>query len=422
MLYIESPLDAYRSDLARNANREDFGGADTVWLLTAHCLSRVVRTGVEDRGVSAAQSASALRDLLGSDPEGCQLPEPERRDLSQVIDGLTALTDRDSADAVARGVRGMTSRMSDAGAVSMAYTTLASTRELVGLASDRERGLLAADQARVARLLGDLDTSEELYQTCSDIAERSVDFALLSRACLGRGVINRVRGNYPRARVFFERGLELGETAHASELVMLAHQGLTICFAIGHDFDRALKHAWATYLCSEGDRALEGEALGNLAQLCLDAGFPRAALQGFAAVLDRTEVLRVRLSMLGGAAVAAARCDKSDVVERVASEAERHVLRSALAYENAQTLFHLATAYGVMDNTERASAYLARARRLAKVRGFFELLHACENAKLSRATVEAIAPHTLSQASQEVVASLAGMDAGDTAGVLALRS
>ncbi len=193
MLYVESPLDAYRSDLARNANREDFGGADTVWLLTAHCLSRIVRTNVEDRGVSAAQSAAALSDLLGSDPEGCQLPEPERRDLAQVIDGLTSLTNRESADAVARGVRGMTSRMADAGAVSMAYTTLAGTRELVGLASDRERGLLAADQARVARLLGDLDTSEELYLACSDIAERSVDFALLSR-------LPRSRRDQPRAR------------------------------------------------------------------------------------------------------------------------------------------------------------------------------------------------------------------------------
>ena len=48
MLVPEAPLDAYRSDLARDKTREDFGGADTVWLLTAHCLSRIGRASVQD--------------------------------------------------------------------------------------------------------------------------------------------------------------------------------------------------------------------------------------------------------------------------------------------------------------------------------------------------------------------------------------
>jgi tetratricopeptide (TPR) repeat protein len=307
MLALETPLDAYRSDLARNRHGADFGGADTVWLLAAHCLSRLSRAAIEDRELIADQCASALRDFLDPHGIGVTALDQHERSLELVVDGFGSIMERSGADALARGIRGMATRMAESGALSTAYTTLAHAREVVVCACDRERGLLAADQAYIARLLGDLETAEELYQVASAIGERSTDFSLLARACIGRGVISRVRGNYPRARVFFERALELAETAKSNDLILLAHQGLTICFAIGKDFDRALQHGWSTFEYSRGDATREAESLSNLAQLCLDAGFPRAALQGFAAVLGRSDALRLCLGMLGGAAVAAAR-------------------------------------------------------------------------------------------------------------------
>jgi tetratricopeptide (TPR) repeat protein len=420
MLVLETPLDAYRSDLARNKSRPDFGGADTVWLLSAHCLSRLSRTSLEDREIVANQCAAALRDFL--DPEG-GIPLPldrDARDLELVVDGFGRIMGRHGADALSRGIRGMASGMADAGALSMAYTTLAHARAVLTGAADRERGLLAADQAKIARLLGDLESAEALYQEVAAIGEKSADFALLARACIGRGVINRVRGNYPRARIFFERALELAETAQSAELRLLAHQGITICLAIGRDFDRALPHAWATFELAGGEPAHETEALANLAQLCLDAGYPRAALQGFAAVLARTDVLRVCLGVLGGAAVAAARCGGDHVLERVAAEAEQRILRSALPYENAQALFHLAVAFRHVGAMERSQEYVARVRRLAKARGFFELLHAIETGELAGAHQQDVAAHELSESSQTVVESLTNLDLGDTAEMLAL--
>ena len=420
MLVLETPLDAYRSDLARNKSRPDFGGADTVWLLSAHCLSRLSRTSLEDREIVSTQCAAALRDFL--DPEN-SVPLPldrDWRDLELVVDGFARIMERQGADALSRGIRGMASRMADTGALSMAYTTLAHARAVVTGASDRERGLLAADQAKIARLLGDLESAEDLYQEADTIGEKSVDFSLLARASIGRGVINRVRGNYPRARVFFERALELAETAQSAELRLLAHQGITICHAIARDFDRALPHAWAAFELASGEPAQETEALANLAQLCLDAGYPRAALQGFAAVLARTDVLRVCLGVLGGAAVAAARCGEANVLERVADEAEQRILRSALPYENAQALYHLAVAYGHAGVMERSQDYTARARRLAKARGFFELLHAIETGKLAAADQHATVALELSESSQIVVDSLTNLDVGDTAEMLAL--
>jgi tetratricopeptide (TPR) repeat protein len=421
MLARETPLDAYRSDLARNRNGADFGGADTVWLLAAHCLSRLSRAAIEDRELIAAQCASALRDFLDPQGIGAAAIDQHERSLELVVDGFESIMERSGADALARGIRGMATRMAESGALSTAYTTLAHAREVVVCACDRERGLLAADQAYIARLLGDLETAEELYQVASTIGERSTDFSLLARACIGRGVISRVRGNYPRARVFFERALELAETAKSNDLILLAHQGLTICFAIGKDFDRALQHGWSTFEYSRGDATREAEALSNLAQLCLDAGFPRAALQGFAAVLGRSDALRLCLGMLGGAAVAAARSGEGEVLRRVAEEAERRILHSALPYENAQTLYSLAVAFEAMGERDRCDAYLSRTRRLAKARGFFELLHATESQELARATTKAAPARELSESSRSVVASLSSMDVGDTAEALALR-
>jgi tetratricopeptide (TPR) repeat protein len=420
MLGLESPLDAYRSDLARNRMREDFGGADTVWLLTAHCLSRLCRASIEDRGLISSQCASALHDFTDPLVGGANLSETEITDLRLIVDGFSNIADRRGAEALSAGVRGMTSAMVEAGALSTAYSTIAYAREVAVCAGDRERGLLAATQAYVARLLGDLETAEELYGATEEIGRQSVDFAVLARANIGRGVIARVRGNYPRSRIFFERALELAETARADDLVLLAHQGLTICFAIGKDFDRALQHGWATYELSHGDAIKESEALTNLAQLSLDAGFPRAALRGFAAVLGRTESLRVALSVLGGAALAAAHCGDVDVLARISDEADRRILQSALPYENAQALYHLAQAFTVVGASERSEAYLARTRRLAKARGFFELLHKSERQQLTRTAARAASPRELSPNSRHVVESLTSIDVGNAAEVLAL--
>jgi hypothetical protein len=279
MLVPEAPLDAYRSDLARDKSREDFGGADTVWLLTAHCLSRIGRANAPDLPTLGKQCASALRDFSEPSTEGTPTPEAELGDLLLVVEGMANILTRAGADALTRGVRGMATRMADVGALSMAYTTVGLTRRIAADASDRERGLLAADQAMIARLLGDLDAAEELYRASEFIGDRAGDMTVLARAFVGRGVVDRVRGNYPRSRIFFERALELSETAQARDIMRLAHQGLTICHAVTRNFDRGLQHGWSTLQLADCDQAQEVEALTNLAQLCLDAGFPAAALR-----------------------------------------------------------------------------------------------------------------------------------------------
>lgn len=419
MLVPEAPLEAYRSDLARDKSREDFGGADTVWLLTAHCLSRIARATANDLPVLGAQCASALRDFAEPSSGGNATPVAEVDDILLVCQGMANLRTREGADALARGIRGMATRMADAGALSMAYTAVGFARRVADAASDHERGLLTADQAMVARLLGDLEAAEELYRAVESIGEHSRDLTVSARAFIGRGVVDRVRGNYPRSRIFFERALELAETTQARDLARLAHQGLTICHAIGGNFDRGLQHGWATYQHADGISAREVEALTNLAQLSLDAGYPGAALRSYAAVLGRSPSPRVAISALGGAAIAAAQAGEPLALARATAEIEARVGSSGMPYENAQALYHLATAYATVGDRQRQGEYLARARKLAKARGFFELLHKTDMDQLAKAAMPA-ASAALTVPSRAVVTSLSEIDVGEAAELLAL--
>ena len=419
MLVPEAPLDAYRSDLARDKTREDFGGADTVWLLTTHCLSRIARASAQDIPLLGEQCASALRDFIQPSTDGTPTPEVEIEDLNLVVKGFSNLLTRIGADTLGHGVRGMANRMAESGALSMAYTAITLTRRVAADASDRERGLLTADQGLFARLLGDLDTAEELYKASEAVGVQSGDMTLLSRVYIGRGVIDRVRGNYPRSRIFFERALELADTVQERELKRLAHQGLTICHAVAENFDRALPHGWATFQLADGNPSREADALLNLAQVCLDAGFPVAALRSYAAILSKPLSPHRMLAGLGGASIAAARAGDAAVLARAASEISHRVRGSGLPYENARALYQLGMAYAAIGDDRRRDDFISRARKLARTRGFFELLHKTEPAEMEKAAQPRAASH-LTRSSQEVVASINELDVGEAGGLLAL--
>jgi hypothetical protein len=405
MIAPQSPLDAYRTDLDRLHRRSEFGNADTVWLLLAHCLGRLSRVGDAVRDQLASQAASALRDLAES-ADGLPVEDASHlADLKLMIAGLTSVESRAGADAVSRASRGFAARMAEAGALSVAYSVIGAARQVSADASDRERGLLAADQARIARQLGELDTAEELYRTSTAIGERSSDNELLSRSSLGQGVIARVRGNYPRARAFFQHGLQLAVTAGSRELEFFAHQGLTIVTCVTGDSDAAITHGWSAFTLSAGDPTRESETLTNLAQLCLEYGYPIASLRGFMAALARTDVLRVRLSALGGAALAAGRLEKQPVLDRVAREIVQTVERSALPYENAQAIYHLSAGYVAVGDDVTGERYRQQVVAIAKARGYFELLHQTERDELTRAA-KAAARRELALTSQKVVFSL----------------
>jgi tetratricopeptide (TPR) repeat protein len=400
-----SPLEAYRTDLDRLHRRNEFGNADTVWLLLAHCLGRLSRIGEQVRDQIALQSASALRDLADS-ADGLPVEdEAHLADLRLMVAGLSAIETRAGANAVSRASRGFAARMAEAGALTVAYSVIGYARNVACDASDRERGLLAADQARIARQLGELDTAEELYRTAAAIGERSSDNELLARSTLGRGVVARVRGNYPRARTLFKHGLNLAVNSGSRELEFFAHQGLTIVCNVTGEFSAGITHGWEAFRLGTGDATRESETLVNLAQSCVDCGYPRAALRGFLSALSRTDILRVRLAALGGAALAAGQLHDRTLLSRLAYEVSQTVERSSLPYENATALYHVSAGFLAIGDDISAERHRQEVQKIAKSRGYFELMHQTERDELTRAAAQA-AQRELDHTSREVVESL----------------
>lgn len=411
MLAPLSSLDAYRSDMDREHRRTEFGNADTVWLLLTHCLGRLAKTGDSGRDRLAVKSANALRDLSESIGESESFVPAHVSDLSMMIAGLAAIETRAGADSVSRAARGFAARMAESSALSMAFSVLGFARSVAADATDRERGLLAADQARIARQLGELDSADELYRVASAIGERSSDAELLSRSSLGRGVIARVRGNYPRSRAFFQHGLNLAVSAKSRELEFYAHQGLTIVTCVTGDTDGSLRHGWDAFRLAVGDATREAESLVNLAQLCLEYGYPRAALRSFIAALTRTDLLRIRLSALGGAALAAGRLEERGLLTRVARAIAETTEGSALPYENAQALFHLSAAHLALEDEVSAERLRKKVQKIASARGYHELLHQVERDELAR-TARMTDRRELASTSRTVVATLEAFEAG----------
>lgn len=405
MLAPLSPLDAYRTDLDRQHRRTEFGNADTVWLLLAHCLGRLSKVGDAVRDQLALQSANALRDLADSAQESEVYDSSHVNDLRMMIAGLSAIETRAGADSVSRACRGFAARMAESGALSVAFSVVGFARTVAADASDRERGLLAADQARIARQLGELESADELYRTASAIGERSSDQELLSRSSLGRGVIARVRGNYPRARAFFQHGLTLAESSNSRELEFFAHQGLTIVTCVTGDSDASIRHGWEAFRLAVGEATREAESLANLSQLCLEYGYDRAALSGFMASLARTKILRIRLAALGGAALAAGRLEERSTLGRVTIEITGMVEHSALPYENAQALMHLSAAHLAVGDEVNSERFRQEVQKIAKARGYFELQERVERAEVARAARLA-AQRDLNATSRRVVTTL----------------
>src|SRR5689334_8734771 len=345
MLPLQSPLEAYRADLSRHPNRTDFGRSDTVWLLVAHCLHRLSRAHGEARRSIAENCSSAIGDLSSTVSPDTSEEAAMIEQLARLRRALPLIDMQRSAGEVVRCARVLADQMGDAGALWLAFSTLGHARLAGTAASHRELGLAMADQAWVARTLGDLDSADELYDGVAACGERFGEVELQARAMLGKGVTARVRGNYPRARGAFREGLALARGAGLTELESVAHQGLLIAAITAGDSETALVHGWAAYELAQGNCEREAELLINVSHVSMVAGYPEAALRGFLASLVRTSGARYRIPSLGGAGVAAARVGNRDLLATIARAAEDSLLAAALPFETASALRSLSEAF-----------------------------------------------------------------------------
>jgi len=418
MLPLQSPLEAYRADLSRHPNRMDFGRSDTVWLLVAHCLHRLSRAQGEARRSIAENCASAIGDLAATvapdTPEEAAMLEQ----LAVLRRSLPLIDSQRSAAEVVSAARVLADQMGDGGALWLAFSTLGHVRLAAAASPHRDLGLAMADQAWVARSLGDLDSADELYDGVASAGESYGIPELQARAMLGKGVTARVRGNYPKARAYLRDGLALAESAGLADLAAAGHQGLLIAAGTAGDLNTALVHGWAAHeLITDPNR--QAEVLLNLSQASLDAGQPIAARSGFLASLSRSDSARFRLACLGGVVVACATVGDRPMLAKMANVAEDWLAATAFPYESAGVLKSLYHAFTIAGEADRAEGYRVRARSLARKNGYFEIVLATEPANAPAPAPRATKAR-LSSESMHVIHSLEALETEPVAEALAL--
>jgi hypothetical protein len=368
------PLDAYRADLAGAPGLDSFGADDGTWLLTAELLTRRARVR---RGRRMPQDALAAID-------GALTPLLHGEWAAQPGDagsggdaGPSAPTAEDPAAAdaaLAASALSVAERVEAAGALNLAFAMLVALADATPGASARTHGLVLAQRARIARKLGFLDAADALYGSAARAGRASGDADLVVRAMLGRGVLARIRGNYPDARVRFRRALRASERAGLASLASMAHHGLLIAASVAGDVDTALQHGWAAWQLAGDDVERQADLLATLAAAASDAGYDAAALRAYLGAAARSPMARLRLPALGGAALSAARVGDRGQLEAITRDLEHTLAREALPYERAQALTLLAEGWALAEPTTRGEPFASRARSLA-VNGYHELLH-----------------------------------------------
>lgn len=378
-----APYEAYAADVDRLNGRAPLGPADDAWLLLGHTLARAATLPRAQRAavcVAGAHTAAAL------------LPEqaPERGDdrplgvlgaaveavgdLAAQLAAVDSAPDAERLHAAVGALQAMIAQQEQAGAFLLAFSTLAAAHGALRPVLDaRCRGLLLAQQGRVARQLGAFATAAQLYRAASRAARVADAPDVAAAACLGAGVLASMRGNYPEARIYYRRALRYATHAGSAFHQRASHHGLLIAAFAANDVDTALAHGWAAVRGLPEDAGDErAEALLNLGEVGRQAHEFRAALGACMNALELTDLPRLRLPALGTAARAAAALGEQRLLEFLAQDVERTVARSGQQFENARALVELAEALDGI-NDELALRYAARAHDLAEVGTFHEI-------------------------------------------------
>jgi tetratricopeptide (TPR) repeat protein len=394
-------LDAYRADLT-NAGKETFSAWDALWLQCGAVLQRALELEPAYRGSYLATGLRAILDDPWPAPVFDAIERfvrvPEDSESSEELAALGALVQLVATDA------------EEAGAFAVATSLLDLARALVGAAEFRLQGRMLSQQARILRKLSELDISLELYQEVDQLADIENDTELRARAALGRGVLARVRGNYPEARRSFLTILEYEPTTEElRDLHVWACEGLLMVAAVARDFEAALLYgARAVEMAREGHRA---ELLVNLSNICQEVGQYRAALNGYLRALAETQVQHVRLPALGSAAIAAARLGERYVADELTRSGLNLMTLSRLDYDVADMLREFGDAWELLGDAVSARRFREQSMARAERGGFFEIQHRVEDAMRTRATIPPASP--LAPDAMAVASGLSDEDSHD---------
>ena len=248
-------LSAYRRDLERTPDVVSFGSDDAQWLQFALQLERLT---------APATGRVRRTSPLTSHP----LLRPRR---------LLTLAEQ----------------MESAGALTLAYTTLAAARRVWDTTDAASAGIAIFRQARICRTSGATPAAENFYTDLFSFARRNRLPEMRGRALVGLGIIRTLAGDSSAAYRWYAKAR--AASAHHPVVVAVSYHG-EMAAALGQgSFSRAFVAGW---------RALEAGTLGsydeaglmvNMASIALRAERPMAALGAVRRALRKSNHPRVRL-------------------------------------------------------------------------------------------------------------------------------
>jgi len=357
-----------------------------------------------DDGVAASWLESATRLERAAMTRGAE----RERLLAGLLAQHDVMTFRDSPispAAVFSTVTDMAAEMEDQTCFRTAHSVLSSLLMLLPETEILLRGRVIAQQARLARHLGEVAASARYYGEVERLGADNALPELTGRGWQGFGILARLRGDFPEARRRFLAVIELAGAA--PESVGHAHHELMVAAGTAGNYDEAAMHAWAAFRRAES-QAQETESLLNLAQLLLVAGHARAALRGFAAALARQPIMRLELPILGGAACAAAASLPRPAAHAIAKNfAERleYIVRNlkngqVMPFPIASALVEMSEALAAVGDEDRSHVAATSATELANAHGYHELTFRLDNPVL------VAPPAPLAPATQEIITAV----------------
>lgn len=332
-------LTAYRRDLERTPDVVRFGDDDAHWLRVALQVERLAEpvTGRVKRESPLARH-SALR--------------PQR---------LLALTER----------------MEAAGALTLAYTTLAAARRVWDSTDPASSGVAIWRQARICRESGATPAAENFYTYLYGFATRHRLPELRGRALIGRGIIRTLSGDSNAAYRWYAKARTA--SAYHPVVVAVSYHGEMAAALSQDDFSRALVSGWKALEAGTLSSYDEAGLMVNMASITLRAERPRAALRTVLGALRKSRHARVRLTAYSKGAMAAAKLGRPALVEKFAARLMATAASANFPLEEMEARSELAVAFAGVGETAKARRLARSVRREAFQLGLSVVVQRCES-------------------------------------------
>lgn len=330
-------LTAYRRDLERTPDIVHFGEADARWLTAGLDVERLTASPALSGGAAAVAKRRALR------------PRP-----------LLALT----------------AEMEAAGALTLAYATLAAARRVWDRVDPPNAARAIFRQARICRGVGATQAAENHYSYLFSYATRHRLAELRGRALVGKGILRTLEGDAAAAYRWYAKARLA--SARNAVVVAVSYHG-EMAAALGEqDHSHAFVAGWRALETSALKRCDKAGVLVNLASIALRAGYPTAALRLVRTALRTSRHARVLMPSFSKGALAAAALGRGAMVDRFAARLISTAAAANFPIEELEARSELAQAYAQVGNDAKARRLARAARRDALALNLSVVVRRCD--------------------------------------------